>query len=129
MEFEVHIFGQSAYVVVALDDFAGDVEALDAVGIDSALRQPLGIRYFLRFGVEDFHKVAAYDLTLLFRLFHSGQVGKEFVAGIHANDIESESFVVVHDIAELVFAEHAVVHEDTGQLVSYGAVEQYCHNR
>ena len=39
-ELKVHLLGQASYVVVALDDFAGDVERLDAVGVDGALGKP-----------------------------------------------------------------------------------------
>ena len=35
-QLEFHVFGQAAHVVVALDDFARDVEAFDAVGVASS---------------------------------------------------------------------------------------------
>lgn len=122
---ELHVGGQAAHVVVALDDFAGDVEALNAVGVDGALGQPAGVGNLGGFGVEDLHEVAADNLALLFGVAHAGEVGEELLGGIHADDVEAEAFVVAHDVAELVLAEHAVVHEDAGELMAYGAVEEH----
>ena len=42
-QLEVHLLGQSAHVVMALDDLARDVEALDAVGVDGALGKPVAL--------------------------------------------------------------------------------------
>ena len=46
------------------------------------------------------------------------------MAGIHADDVQAQALVVLHHILELILAQHAVVHEDTRQLVADGAVEQ-----
>lgn len=53
---EVHLLGQTAHIVMALDGLARNVQALDAVGINGALRQPAGIGYLVRFGIEDLDK-------------------------------------------------------------------------
>ena len=82
----MHLFGQAAHVVVALDGLAGDVQALDAVRIDSTLCQPFGIGYLMCFGVEHFHKVTTNDLTLLFGVGHALQVLEELLAGVHTDD-------------------------------------------
>ena len=124
-ELEFHLGRQAADVVVALDDLAGDVETLDAVGIDGALGQPTGIGDLGGLGIEDLDEVAAYDLALLLGIAHAGEVGEELLGGIYADDIEAETFVVAHDIPELVLAEHSVVHEDAGELMTDGAMEEH----
>ncbi len=88
-ELQVHLLGQSADVVVALDDFAGDVKRLDAVRIDGALCQPTGIGNLLGLGIKDLHEVAADNLTLLFRVGDSGEVAEELLRGIDANDVQT----------------------------------------
>ena len=44
-EFESHLLGQTAHVVMALDGLTGNVQTLNAVRIDCTLRQPFGIGY------------------------------------------------------------------------------------
>ena len=127
-QLQVHFFRQTAHIVVALDHLAGDVQALDAVGIYGALRQPFSVGNLLRLGVEHLHKVAANDFTLLFRIGHTLKVGKEFLAGINANHIQSQSLIVAEHLLELVFAEHTVVHENTGQVFADSLVEQYAQH-
>ena len=78
-ELQVHLLGQSAHVVVALDYLARNVERLDAIGIDGALGQPLGVGNLLGLGIEHFHEVAAYDFAFLFGVGDTGQVGKELL--------------------------------------------------
>ena len=108
-ELEVHLLGQAADVVVALDDLARDVETLDAVGIDRALSEPLRTRLLLGLGIEDLDEVAADDLALLLGVGDASEVGEELLGGIDADDVETETLVVLHDVAELILAEHAVI--------------------
>ena len=88
-ELQVHLLGKSADIMVALDDLARDVERLDAVGIDGALSQPLGIGNLLSLGIEDLHEVASYNLTLLLRVGDSSEVSEELLAGIDADDVQT----------------------------------------
>ena len=67
-ETEVHLFGQSADIVVALDDLACDIEALYAVGVDGALCEPSGVSYLLCFCIEDIDEALANDLAFLLGL-------------------------------------------------------------
>ena len=76
---QVHLFGQSAHVVVTLDDFACDVEALDSVGINRALREPTGVFYFLCLGLKDIDKALADDFALLLRVVHTGQLAEKLI--------------------------------------------------
>ena len=125
---EVHLLGQTTHIMMALDDLACDIEALDAVGIDGSLGKPLGIGYLVRLLVEHLHEVAADDLALLLGFCHAFQVAEEAFAGIHTYNVQAQALVVVHHIGELVLAEHAVIYEDTGELVADGTVEQNgCH--
>ena len=100
-------------------------QALDAVGVDGALRQPAGVGDFARLGVEHFHEVAADDLALLLGVADAFQVLEELLAGIHADDIQAQALIVVHHVVELVLAQQAVVHENAGQVLADGAVQQH----
>ena len=122
---KVHLFGKSAHVVVTLDHLAGDVERFDAVRVDRALRQPLGIGDLHRLGIEYIDKTGADDLTFAFRIFHAGQLSEEFFARIHSNHIQTEAFIVFHYRVELIFAEQTVIHEDTGEPIADSLVEQH----
>ena len=126
---EVHFFGQTAHVVVALDDLAGDVEAFDAVRIDGALTKPACALDFTSFGVENLHKVTTNDFALLLRVGHALQVGEETLGSVHADDVKTETLIVVQNIAKLVLAQHAVVHKNTSQIAADGTVEQHGCNR
>ena len=122
---EVHLLGQTAHVVMALDGLARNVQALDAVGINGALCQPAGIGNFVRLGIEDFDEIAADDFTLLLRLGHSLQILEELLAGIHANHIQPQTLVVVHHILELILAKQSVVYKDAGQVLTDGTMQQH----
>ena len=110
--------------MVALDDLAGDVHALDAVGIDGALRQPFHILNLGGFLVKHLDEIAADDFAFLLRVGHTGEILVETFRRIHAHHVEAQPLVVAHHIAEFVLAQQAVVHEDAGQTGADGLVEQ-----
>ena len=114
--------------MVTLDNLAGNVQRLDAVGIDGALSEPTGIGNLLGLGIEHLDEVAANNLTFLLRFGNACKVGEELLAGVDANHIQTQTTVVVHDLLELVLAQHAVVDKDTRQTVADGPVEQYGSN-
>ena len=124
-ELEVHLLGQSAHIMMALDDHPGDAEALDAVGVDGALGKPFGVGDFLGFGVEHVDEAGADDLALALGFSDAFQFTEELLAGIHADDVEAETLIVAHHVLELVFAEQAVIDEDASEVFADGAVEQY----
>ncbi len=74
-ELEVHLLGQAADVVVALDDGARPLEAdaLDDVGVERALHEPPGAGHPLRLFLEDLDEDAADDLPLLLRIAYPRQ--------------------------------------------------------
>ena len=79
--------------------------------------------------VEDVDEAFADDLAFAFRLGDAGELAEEFGRCVDADHIQTEAFVVVEYIAELVFAQHAVVNEDTGQILADSAVEKHCGHR
>ena len=75
----MHLLGQTAHVMVTLDDLTRDVERLDAVRIDGTLRQPLGISNLLSLSIEHLHEVATDNLALLLWVGNTCQVAKELL--------------------------------------------------
>ena len=110
--------------MMALNYLTCDIQRLDTVGIDGTLPQPLRIRDLLSLSVEHLDEVTTDDLTLLFRIRNTGQVGKELLAGIHTDHVKTQHFIVVHYLCELVLAKHAMIHEDTSEVLSNGLVQQ-----
>ena len=127
-QLQVHLLRQSSHVMVALDDLTRDVQRLDTVGIDGALCQPFGIGNLLGFGIEHLDEVATYNLTLLLWVSDTCEVAKELFAGIDANDVQTQTTVVVHHLCELVLAQHAMINEDTGEAVADGLVQKNSSN-
>ena len=125
----MHLLWQSAHVMMALDNLSGDVKTLYAVGIDGALCEPFCTCYFLCLGVKNLHEVAADDLSFLLRVGHTGKVGEELLAGIHTDDVKSETLIVVHHVAELVFSEHSVIDKDAGEVFANGTIEEHGSHR
>ena len=120
-ERKMHLFWESTHIVMALDNLSCDIERLDTVRIDSTLSKPLDLTFSilafcndaLCLGIEHLYEVATYNLSFLLWLAHSCKVTKELVTGIHADNVESKALIVFHHIAELVLAQHSMVHEDT----------------
>ena len=85
---EVHLFRQSAHVVVALDDHTGDGKGLNHIGIDGALGKPLDVFELVRFTVEYVDEALAYHFAFLFGIDNSGKVGIEMLFGIDSYHVE-----------------------------------------
>src|SRR5665213_3558136 len=143
-EFELHVRGQAADVVVALDDVRRPVDTgrFNDVGIERALHQPryffanfpgaCGSRFFsfedsLGFGDRDRDDFVAYGLALLLGIGVAGEFREEARARIDRDDVEAEAFA--HgglDFGELVLAQDAVVDEDAGEAVTYRSSHEDC---
>ena len=115
--------------MVALDCGAGDREGFDAVGIDGALCEPFDVFDLVGFFVKHVDEPLAYDLAFALGVGHACQLLEKFSRRIHADYIQSETFVIVHHVCELVFTQHSMVHENAGQIGSDGFVEQHGGNR
>ena len=115
--------------MMTLDHLTCNVQTLDTVGIDGALRQPAGIGNLAGLGIEHLDKVATDNLALLLRVAHTCQIRKELLAGIDTNHVQTQHLVIVHHLLKLVLTEHAVVDEDTSEVLTNGTVEQDCCHR
>ena len=124
-ELQAHLLRQSTHVVVALDDLACNIQALNTVGIDGPLCQPLSISNLLRLSIEHLDKITADNLTFLLRFHNSCKVGKELLTGINTNNVETQHLVIIHYLMELVLPKHAVINKDTGKAVADSPIEQY----
>ena len=109
----MHLLRQASDVVMTLDYLSRNVKTLYAVGIYRTLSKPLCTGYLLCFGIENLNEITADNLALLFRIGNSRQVGKEFLARIYADNIKSETFIIVHNITKLVLTKHAMIYKDT----------------
>ena len=127
-QFELHVLGEAAHVVVGFDDvgaagFGGG--GFDHVRVDRALGEPVGVFQFGGFGVENVDEGVADDFALLLRVGFAGQPGEEVVFGVDADDADAhvvgEHF---HDLVAFAVAKEAVVDEHAGELVADGFVQQ-----
>ena len=87
--------------------------------------QPLCVSDFHRFSVEHIDETSTNDFALAFGFFHTSKFCEEFFASIHTDYVKTEAFVVFHHCVKLIFAEHTVVHKDTGEVAADGFVEQH----
>ena len=125
----MHILRQTAHVMVALDGLARYIQTFNPIGIDSPLCQPTRILYLLRLRVEYLHEVPTDNLAFLLGVGNVFEVAEEPLRCIHADYVQSQSFIIVHYIAELIKTQHTVIHKDARQPVAYRSVEQHCRHR
>ena len=120
--------GQPADVVVALDGgrlLALGAARLDHVGVDGALRQPLGAGALAGLALEHLDELAADDLALGLGVGHTSQVAHELLATIDVNHSRVQAPLEHgHHLLGLVEAQQTVVDEDAGELVADGAVDE-----
>src|SRR3712207_663965 len=109
---------------MTLDGHTRNTEALDTVGINRTLGQPFGVGYLLGLGIEHFHEVTTYNLTLLFRVGNTFEVLKELLAGVHSYHVQAQSLISLHNFGKLILAQHAMIHEDTSEIFTDGTVQQ-----
>ena len=132
-DFQVHLFGQAADVVVRLDHRGRSLDrcrsGLHHVGIDRTLRQPLYVLDLLGLGIEHLHEIAADDLALLLGIGHSGQVAQKPVVGLDTLDIQTHPLVRFEHAVELVLAQKPRIHEDTIKVFADRPVQQHGSHR
>ena len=114
--------------MVALDHRRGPApggNALDHVGIEGALGQEGRALDLRRLAVEDVHEQPADGLALGLRVRDALKLAEEKFTGVN---VYERNVVVVaehgHDLLGLVEPQEPGVHEDAGQLVAYGLVDQ-----
>ena len=111
--------------MVALNGCTSDGERLDAVGIDSALAEPLHILELTGFLIEYLDEAFADNLAFFLRLGYTCELAEEFLRSVNTYNIEAEALIVAEDILELVFAEHAVIHKYASEVLADGLVEEH----
>lgn len=124
---EVNAVGQSADIVVALDDGGLAEAALNDVGINRPLHKEIDLADLLRFGFKDTDEFLADDLALLLRLGHSLELFIETRLGVDADKVQVvRAFRAEHglDLVVLILSEEAVIDEDACQLLADRLREQ-----
>ena len=111
--------------MMTLNNRTGNRKRFDAVRIDRTLCQPFHIFNLMGLFIEHFNKSLAYDLTLFLRLRYTCQFCKELSTGIHTDNIQTETFIIVQYILELVLTQHAVIYKDTSQILADSTIQQY----
>ena len=122
----MHLLRKAAHIVVGLDlgGDARDACRLDNVRINGALGQPSGIFNGLGIFVEGLHEEPSDNLSLCLGLGYSGKFPEEVRRGVRTDHVEAHVLIGMHHILVLVFPEESVVHENAGEVVPYGLVEE-----
>ena len=112
--------------MVTLDDGALAAQTgLHHVGIDGALGKEVHSADLLGLLLKHADEFLADDLALALRLGDAGQLGQKARAGVDTANVHVE--LVLHHLLHLialVLAQQAVIHEDAGQLIAHGALQQ-----
>ena len=121
---EVHVVGEAAHVVVALDDGGVAEAGLDDVGVDGALGQEVHLADLLGFLLKDPDELLADDLALVLRLRDAGQLPQEAGLGVHPDEVQVPLGEGLFHLVALIKAHEAVVHKDAGELAAHGLREK-----
>ncbi|MEY5025724.1 MAG: hypothetical protein RLZZ244_1252 [Verrucomicrobiota bacterium] len=137
-ELELHVFGKSADVVMALDErggVAGDGDAFNDVRVEGPLSEELVIRgvfgasaFFGEVGdgvFEDLDELAPDDSAFFFGVGDALEFLEEAGGGVCGFEPHFE--IVAEELLDglgFVGAQEAVVDEDAGELVADGAVDE-----
>ena len=127
-QLELHVLGQAADVVVALDDvgLAGlAAGGLDHVRVDGALGEEIDALDPGGFLVEHVNKQATDDLALGLGVGDARECVQKPRLGIHADHPHAEvAREHLHHLVAFVEAQQAVVDEHAGELVADRTVDQ-----
>ena len=126
----MHVVGEPADIVVALD-LGGILGAgLDHIGVQRALYQVGGVVYVLRYLLEDADEGLADDLPFLLRIGDAGKTFEEAVLrlDVHQVHVEGAAERLFH-LRRFAFPEQTMVDKHAHQLVANGAVYQRGSNR
>ena len=125
---QLHVLGQAADIVVALDDvgLAGLAAGrFDHVRVDRALGQPPGVLQLARLFLEDLDEQVADDLALGLRVGHAFERLEVAVCGVDADHLHAHVLGEHrHHLVAFLPAQQAGVDEHAGQLLADGLVQQ-----
>ena len=119
--------------MVALDSvcfFGFGTGALDDIGINGTLCQPLGVLQFGRLSLEHFDKFGTDDFALAFGVGNAGEFGQELFRRIHMHHMHTE--MTPHHFQHrlpLIQAQQAVIDKHASELVADGTVNQRGRHR
>ena len=74
--------------------------------------------------IKYFDKTLAYNLTLFLRFRYTCQFCKELGTGIHTDNIQTETFIIVQYILELILTEHTGRIHTTAQTKNHLIITQ-----
>ena len=119
-DFQVHLFGQAADVVVALDG-AG----FENVGVDGALGEEVDAVELLGLFGKDVDEFLADDLALRLRVGHAGQLVEEAVDRVYIDEVRAKLFAEnLDNLLRLALAEQTMVDMDADELLADRLDEQ-----
>jgi len=128
-EFELHVLGQAADVVMGLDHLGGLGAGLDDVGIDGALAEKLDAFELSGFFFEYSDEFAADDHALFLGIGYAGELIEEAVDRVHIDEVCAELLTeYVYNLFRFALAEQAVVYVNAGELLSDGFDEHGGYN-
>ena len=132
-QLEVHLLGQAADVVVALDHMRlarARAGRFDHVGIDRALRQPANPFELAGLFLEHLDEQAADDLALAFGVALALQRAEEALFRIDTNHphthVPGER---LHHLVAFVLPQQTVIDEHARELLAQGSMQQCCDHR
>ena len=109
--------------------FYGD--GLDDVRVECALDEPFDLAVgiasleFLGFFGEHGDEFPADDLALLLGVGNACELVQEAVRGVHSDHAETEAVAQhVKSVGKFVLSKHAGVHENIGEAIAHGAVDE-----
>ena len=107
-QLELHVVGQPAHVVVALDLGGVAGARLDDVGVERALHEEPGVLDAARRVLEDADEQLADRLALLLGVGDAGQALEEAVGGAHVDELDAlVALERLDDLVALVLAASA----------------------
>ena len=105
-------------------------DALDHVGIQRALRQEVGAADARGLLLEHLDEHAADCFALGLGVGHAVELRQEQVARVAVHELDVEPVAEgLDDLLRLALPQQAAVHEDAGQLVAHGLMDQRGGNR
>ena len=131
---EVHGVGQTANVVVALDNSGLTAQtALNDIRVNGTLCQEIHLADLLGLLFKHTDELFADDLALALRLGDTSQFCKVAFAGIHTDKVDIKAVGIARaeyraDLFLLVLTQQTVIHEHAGQLLADGLSQHSCQN-